>query len=332
MFKTNFIFLSLFCLSMISYSQIIPITTEDYSLKAYPSKVRYQKFETDTLYRQIDKRKSFIDDYEITFNENRKLTSKVNYIDGQKDRYSVVSYNVNKSIDKEELFEPNGKIVSTVSYNYAYLGRLSEVITVEYPASLGGANKMVKKETYRWNKNGQLAEYSIYGDDQSIHKTTKYFYGPQDSLIYTITKYGYNKNVEKTTYKRDFAFYVSEVVMYRNDSQVRREVYQRDENYNIINKKVYNGKNKLTLEYKMTYDQHGFITSEIGIDNKGAWALEYYYKYEKDKFFNWTKKTTYDGWEPKYIEIREITYSNKDHFYDDLKDEDAKKVVRERLE
>src|SRR5690554_3891010 len=164
MFKTNFIFLSLFCLSMISYSQIIPITTEDYSLKAYPSKVRYQKFETDTLYRQIDKRKSFIDDYEITFNENRKLTSKVNYIDGQKDRYSVVSYNVNKSIDKEELFEPNGKIVSTVSYNYAYLGRLSEVITVEYPASLGGANKMVKKETYRWNKNGQLAEYSIYGD------------------------------------------------------------------------------------------------------------------------------------------------------------------------
>ena len=114
MFKTNFIFLSLFCLSMISYSQIIPITTEDYSLKAYPSKVRYQKFETDTLYRQIDKRKSFIDDYEITFNENRKLTNKVNYIDGQKDRYSVVSYNVNKSIDKEELFEPNGKIVSTV--------------------------------------------------------------------------------------------------------------------------------------------------------------------------------------------------------------------------
>ena len=167
---------------------------------------------------------------------------------------------------------------------------------------------------------------------KSIHKTTEYFYGPQDSLIYTITKYGYNKNVEKTTYKRDFAFYVSEVVMYRNDSQVRKEVYQRDENYNIINKKVYNGKNKLTLEYKMTYDQHGFITSEIGIDNKGAWALEYYYKYEKDKFFNWTKKTTYDGWEPKYIEIREITYSNKDHFYDDLKDEDAKKVVRERLE
>ena len=90
----------------------------------------------------MSKRKSFIDDYEITFNENRKLTSKVNYIDGQKDRYSVVSYNVNKSIDKEELFEPNGKIVSTVSYNYAYLGRLSEVITVEYPASLGGANKI----------------------------------------------------------------------------------------------------------------------------------------------------------------------------------------------
>lgn len=266
MFKSNFILILLLSIGLYSYSQMIPITTQDYSLKAYPTKVRYQKFVTDSLYRQIDKRKSFIDDYELKFNENRHLIEKINFIDGEKDRYSIISYNVNKSIDKEELFEPNDKIVSTVSYNYAYLGRLSEVITVEYPSSLGGANKMLKKETYRWNKKGQLSEYSIYGDDASIQKSIQYFYGPQDSLIYTITKFGYNKNIEKTTYKRDFAFYIKEIINYRNDSQVRKEVFERDENYNIINKKVYSGKNKLTLDYKYTYDEHGYVLSEIGID------------------------------------------------------------------
>jgi hypothetical protein len=53
------------------------------------------------------------------------------------------------------------------------------------------------------------------------------------------------------------------------------------------------------------------MLSEIAKDNKGKWAIEYYYKYEKDKFFNWTKKITYDGWEPKYIETRVITFLSR---------------------
>ena len=78
-------------------------------------------------------------------------------------------------------------------------------------------------------------------------------------------------------------------------------------------------KNKLTLDYTYTYDEHKYMLSEIAKDKKNKWAIEYYYKYDKDKYFNWTKKTTYDGWEPKYIETRAITYSDKDHFYQDLR-------------
>ncbi len=331
--RLNLILLALLFIGLSGYSQMVPIHSKDYSLKAYPHTVRFKKYETDTLYAENEKRVSFIDDYELEFNEDRKLIKKTNFIKGNSDRYSIFTYNVNRSLEKEELFEPvSGKLVSTVSYKYDYLGKLAEVITTEYPVSLGGANKMVRKETYKHNPNGQIAEYSIYGDDETLHKTTEYFYGPQDSLIYTVTKSGYNRNIEKTTYKRDFALYVSEMIIHRNDSQVRREVYERDENYRIIKKKVYSGKNRLTLEYRYEYDQHGYITSEIGLDRKGNWALEYYYKYEKDEYFNWTKKTTYDGWQPKYIETREITYSRKEHFYDDLKDEDTKKVIREEYD
>lgn len=332
MIKKSFLFIlvSLFVSSL--NAQMIPISTSDYGLKAYPISVRYQKYETDSTNKPKDQRSSFIDDYLMNFNENRLLVEKINYIGGKNDRYSKFTYNVNRTLDKEEFFEPTNKIISTTSYSYAYLGRPSEVVAVEYPASLGGANKMVSKQTYKWNEKGQLSEYSTFGDDATIQKTIKYFYGPQDSLIYTLSSFGYNRNIEKTVYNRDFNFFVKEMILYRNDSQVRRETYTLDDKNQIVNKKVYNGKDKLTLDYKYTYDEHGYMTSEIGVDPKGAWAIEYYYKYEKDQFFNWTKKTTFDGWQPKYVELRKFEYSNKQHFYDDLKDAATKKVVRERSE
>ncbi|MFA7081279.1 MAG: hypothetical protein WC135_01585 [Bacteroidales bacterium] len=309
-------------------AQIVPVTTMDYGLMGYPLTIRYQKYATDTNFAQKEQKQSFIDDYQMTFNENRRLVQRQHFISGNKDRYTVFTYDeVTRDLLKEELFEANAKIVSTINHKYGYLGRVEEVITVEYPASLGGANKMVSKQTYKWNAKGQLSEYSVYGDYASREKTIEYYYGPQDSLIYTLTTYGFNKNIEKTTYKRDFKHHLIEMTAFRNDQQVRRETYDLNDLFLVVGKKVYNGKNKLTLSYTYTYDEHNYMLSEVAKDKNKKWAIEYYYKYEKDKFFNWTKKTTYDGWEPKYIETRAITYSDKDHFYQDLKDADQKKVI-----
>lgn len=329
--RITLLFTLIICFAFSLEAQIVPITTADYGLYGYPLTVGYQKYSTDTNYVQKEKKISFIDDYNMTFNENRRLVKRQHFINGNKDRYTIFTYDdVTRDLLKEELFEANSKIVSTITHKYGYLGRLEEVLSVEYPVSLGGANKMVSKQTYKWNPKGQLSEYSIYGDDASRQKTIQYFYGPQDSLIYTLTTYGFNKNVEKTTYKRNFAHYLIEMTMFRNDEQTRRETYDLNDQYQVVGKKVYNGKNKLTLSYTYTYDEHNYMLSEIAKDNKGKWAIEYYYKYEKDKFFNWTKKITYDGWEPKYIETRVITYSNKDHFYQDLKDSDQKKVILDK--
>jgi hypothetical protein len=329
-YKVYFLVAILFVLSFGAKAQLIPNTTKDYGFMGYPTKVHYQKYDTDTNYKQLDKRISFIDESELTFNEDRQLVNRTYFIKGNKDRYSTFTYDINRHLQKEELFEPNGKIVSTITYSYGYLGRLEQVLTVDHPQSLGGANKMVSKETYKWNNKGQITEYSIYGDDASLQTTIQYYYGPQDSLIYTLTTHGYNKNVEKTTYRRDFKYNVIEMTMFRNDSQIRRETYLWNDKNQIVEKKIYNAKNKLNLTYTYTYDEHGFMLSEIAKDKDGKMAIEYYYKYEKDKFFNWTKKITYDGWNPKYIEERQFTYSNKEYFYDDLKDYDTKKVILER--
>jgi hypothetical protein len=329
-YRVYLLVLLLLCIGFGSNAQIVPISTDDYKLMGYPLKMRYQKFETDTNYSQKLKRTSYIEDYELTFNENRKLIQRQHYIGENKDRYSVFTYdNISRYLLKEELFEANNKIVSTITHSYNYLGRLAEVVEVNYPASLGGANKVVFRQSYKWNEKGQLSQYTTFGDDASKQKTIEYFYGPQDSLIYTLTTYGFNKNVEKTTYKRNFAHYLIEMTIFRNDSQVRRETYDLNDKFQMVGKKVYNGKNKLTLTYNYTYDEHNYMLSEIAKDQKGNWAIEYYYKYEKDKFFNWTKKITYDGWEPKYIETRVFTYSDKEHFYDDLKDKDQKKVIKD---
>ena len=148
-------------------------------------------------------------------------------------------------------------------------------------------------------------------------------------MIYTITTYSYNKNIDKTTYKRDFDHSLIEKINIRNDKQTRRETYSYNDKGLLEQKEVYNGKDKKLLTYTYKYDQHNFITEEVATNPNGERTIEYYYKYEKDKYFNWTKRTVYDVWEVKYTEIRKIDYEDKEYWYEDKKDQDTKRVVRE---
>lgn len=313
-----------------TYSQITPHTTENYQLRGYPKQVRYMKFESDSSLK--NQRTSFIEDYNLIFNPQRQLIERTNYIDGKKDRYSVFEYDNNRQLSKETLMESNNKIVSITEYSYNYLGRIAEITTVEYPQSRGGANTVVRKESYEYNKKGQQIKQIIASDNNRECRTTEYFYGPQDSLIYTITTYSYNKNVDKVTYKRDFNHTLIEKTNIRNDKQTRRETYSYNDKGLLETKEVYNGKDKKLLTYNYKYDQHNYMTEEIAVNENGQRTIEYYYKYEKDKYFNWTKRTVYDVWDIKYTEIRKIEYEDKEHWYEDEKDADTKRVVRDIYE
>lgn len=308
-------------------SQDIPNMTKDYDLAGYPSSVRYMKFESDSTLKS--QRTSFIDDYQLTFNNIRQLTERVNYIDGKKDRFIEYKYDNNKQLVKKTLMEANNKIVAVTTYEYNYLGRLAKAVEVEYPQSRGGANTVERTEEFFYNKKGLLSKYTLVSQNERENKVVEYFYGPQDSLIHTISTFEFTKNVDKVTFKRDYKHDVIEKITVRNDKQTRRETFERNDKGLIIKKEVFNAKDKKLLTYTYEYDVHNYMTSEVAVNDRGVKTIEYYYKYEKDKYFNWTKRITFDSWAEKYTEIRKIDYLEKEYWYEDLKDADTKRVIRE---
>ena len=133
--------------TMQAYSQITPHTTADYRLFGYPQQVRYMKFESDSNLK--NQRTSFIEDYQLTFDNQRRLTERTNYIDGRQDRHCKFEYDNNRHLAKETLMEADNKIVSLTEYTYNYLGRVSQITTVEYPQSCRPAHKRIGGEAQR---------------------------------------------------------------------------------------------------------------------------------------------------------------------------------------
>lgn len=308
-------------------AQDIPNMTKDYDLAGYPSVVRYMKFESDSTLKS--QRTSFIDDYQLNFNNVRQLTERTNYINGQKDRYIQYKYDNNKQLVKKTLMESNNKIVAVTNYEYNYLGRLAKAVETDYPQSRGGANTIIRTEEFFYNAKGLLSKYTMNSQNPRENKVVEYFYGPQDSLIHTITTFEFTKNVDKVTFKRDYKHDVIEKITVRNDKQVRRETFERNDKGLVVKKEVFSAKDKKLLTYSYEYDVHNYMTSEIAVNDRGVKTIEYYYQYEKDQYFNWTKRITFDSWQEKYTEIRKIEYLDKTYWYEDLKDADTKRVIRE---
>lgn len=311
-------------------AQTTPTSSVDYNLMGYPKSVRYMKFEADTNLKK--QRTSYIEDYLLEFNENRLLTKRVNYIGGQPDRSTIFDYNSKRQLIKETIKEKDGRIASQITYTYNTIGRLATLTEISYPNSRAGANKTERVEVYTYSSKGLLVEKDVRSDNNYANKNIKYFYGPADSLISTITTYSYNSNVEKLIIRRAFNNLAMEKIWTRNDKQTRRETYTYDDNLMIESKEVYNNKNKKILTYTYKYDEHFNLVSEIAIDANDVKTIDYSYKYQKDKYFNWTKRTIYDSWAIKYTEVRTIEYYDKTHFYDDLKDMDTKRVITDKQE
>lgn len=311
-------------------SQDVAYRTTDFNLQGYPKTVRYMKFVSDSSLKQ--QRVSYIEDYLLTFNDQRLLTERVNFISGNRDRTTKYEYNNKRQLISQTITEADGRIASRTTYTYNTIGRLSELVETSYPNSRGGANRVERKEQNTYNTKGLLVEKLVTSENTYNNKLIKYVYGPADSLISVTTTYTNNSNVEKLTIKRAYNNLAMEKVWSRNDKTTRREVYDYDNSGLMITKEVYTGKNKKLLTYTYEYDEHFNVTSEIAITPKNVKSIEYTYEYKKDKIFNWTKRTMYDSWAVKYTEVRNIEYFDKTHFYEDQKDYDTKRVLRDEVE
>ncbi|MBR1769558.1 MAG: hypothetical protein IJ748_03780 [Bacteroidales bacterium] len=328
--KKNFFIISavLFLCLQSLMAQVSPHTTGDFNLWAYPQTLRYMKFEADTSIK--NQRSSFIEDYQLNFSDGRLLQERINFIDGKQDRKTTYEYNNKRQLVKETLSEKDGKIVNVITYEYNNIGRLAAMKEVSYPNSRGGANKVIKEELLTYNSKGLLVEKQVNSDNKGGNKLIKYFYGPADSLIATVTTYKHNSNVDKVNYKRAFNNLVVECTRLRNDKLTKRETFEWDDNARIVKKEVYSRDNKKILSYTYSYDEHGNVISEIALDDKNVKTIDYSYTYEKDKFFNWTKRLIYDNDNLKYTEIRSIDYFGKTHFYEDMKDADTGRILKDK--
>ena len=324
-----FIGIALF-VALSSKAQDVAYRTTDFNLQGYPKTVRYMKFVSDSSLKQ--QRTSYIEDYLLTFNDNRLLTERVNFINGQRDRVTKYEYNNRRQLISETISEADGRIASQKTYTYNNIGRLATLTEISYPNSRGGANRVERKEENTYNTNGLLVEKRIPSDNTYGNKTIQYFYGPADSLISTITTYGHNTNVEKLTVKRAYNNLAMEKIWSRNDKMTRRETYEYNNEGLLVHKSIFSNKNKLLLTYTYEYDEHFNVISEVAIDPKNVKSIDYSYEFVKDKFFNWTKRIMYDSWAVKYTEVRSIEYFGKTHFYEDQKDYDSKRVIRDEEE
>lgn len=328
--KSLFIILITLLFVLSSKSQNVVYRTTDFNLQGYPKTVRYMKFVSDSSLKQ--QRVSYIEDYQLVFNDKRLLTERINFINGQRDRTSKYEYNNRMQLISETIVELDGRIASNTTYTYNNIGRLATVTEVSYPNSRGGANRVERKEENTYNTKGLLVEKLVTSDNTYGNKLIQYFYGPADSLISTITTYPNNSNVEKLTIKRAYNNLAMEKIWTRNDKQTRREVYDYDNSGLLITKEVYSPNNKKLLTYTYEYDEHFNVVSETAVDTKNVKSIEYTYEFKKDKFFNWTKRTMYDSWAVKYTEVRSIEYFDKTHFYEDQKDYDTKRILRDDIE
>lgn len=325
--KSLFIIGALLFGTLFSMAQDIAYRTTDFNLQGYPKSVRYMKFVSDSSLKQ--QRISYIEDYQLIFNAQRLLVERVNLINGNRDRTTKYEYNKRRQLVSETIYEIDGRIASQTIYTYNNIGRLSMMVEVSYPNSRGGANRIERKEENTYNTKGLLVERLVTSDNVYGNKLMKYYYGPADSLISMVTTYNNNANEEKLTIKRAFNNLPIEKIWSRNDKMTRRETYDYDNNGFLKTKEVFSDRNIKLLTYTFEYDEHFNVISEIAVNNKNTKSIEYTYELKKDKFFNWTKRIMYDSWAVKYTEVRSIEYFDKTHFYENQKDFDTKRILRD---
>ena len=167
-----FIGIALF-VALSSKAQDVAYRTTDFNLQGYPKTVRYMKFVSDSSLKQ--QRTSYIEDYLLTFNDNRLLTERVNFINGQRDRVTKYEYNNRRQLISETISEADGRIASQKTYTYNNIGRLATLTEISYPNSRGGANRVERKEENTYNTKGLLVEKRITSDNTYGNKTIQYF-------------------------------------------------------------------------------------------------------------------------------------------------------------
>lgn len=210
-------------------------------------------------------------------------------------QYEIIQYDKTgmKRVGITSYSKEDNHTISTRTYKYNKEGNLSQY------SYFDSTDTTIINYKYRYLKNGKIDECVEYLGQSSRWIKIDFVYA--NGKLCNIICYGATEPIGFTAV--DGAGHITETISYGNDGNIRRHTaFEYDSNGKVFEKTDYNGENTDITTYK--YNEYGDCIIEL-LPPVGKVRKINYEGY--DSYGNWTKKQWYDGCR-KITEVRQIEY------------------------
>lgn len=262
---------------------------------------------------------------ENVFEGRRTLLSKKQYTSG---KIAIITDNqwdaAKENILATVKHNPDNTQIEQVKNTYIK-GKLAETVT------LNNQGNMIKRNTYKYNKKGNLVNEEIYPDGHVLKIRVKYDYDSENRKV-SETRYSTEALVYKTVFSYQNKLLQSKITTDSKGTNVYTEEFQYDEKGRVTGHKTVEVPLSIVTIEAFTYDDAGNnltwstnVTGESAVNvinaydannnltatktmsnNTIAESRNYTYTYDSHK--NWTKKTVSVNGKVTYKVTRNITY------------------------
>ena len=177
--------------------------------------------------------------------------------------------------------------------------------TVEYD-NLGN---IWKKDTYVYNKAGQIIEVKSVDNEQKPFFRYTYKYDAKGNEIERVSYDKSNEVIQKTTQVYNSKGELVERAEYDSYGElIQKNTYKYDEKGQLIEQQGYNTDGSLAFIIKFTYNGLGECVQSTTFNRKGEETSKLIQQYKTDANKNWTSLTQYSNGKATFITERTIEY------------------------
>ena len=226
--------------------------------------------------------------------DNKGNRTEVNIYDAQKKVAPKSSAGAQAPV-KEEPKKPSYEEIADPKLLY----------TVEYD-NLGN---IWKKDTYVYNKAGQIIEIKSVDNEQKPFFRYTYKYDAKGNEIERVSYDKSNEVIQKTTQVYNSKGELVERAEYDSYGElIQKNTYKYDEKGQLIEQQGRNTDGSLAFLIKFTYNNMGECVQSTTFNRKGEETSKLIQQYKVDANKNWTNLTQYANGKATYITERTIEY------------------------
>lgn len=189
--------------------------------------------------------------------------------------------------------------------SYEEIANPKLLYTVEYD-NLGN---IWKKDTYIYNKAGQIIEIKSVDNEQKPFFRYTYKYDAKGNEIERVSYDKSNEVIQKTTQVYNSKGELVERAEYDSYGElIQKNTYKYDEKGQLIEQQGYNTDGSLAFLIKFTYNGLGECVQSTTFNRKGEETSKLIQQYKTDANKNWTNLTQYSNGKATFITERTIEY------------------------